>query len=178
MAKKKERSIARNYYVDLGKTAKEIAELIDVSEQTLSKWINDPEENWKEQRNAKVSNAEVGVENINQLINGLCEDRINLAAQLKKAESELEKTTDIVEKNLIVNTIQQIRKNLASIDNGVIMWNKTRSGLQKESKISFPEYMKVMEEIFMALRLWNEKFYLQTIDFQEQHLNKVASRYN
>jgi predicted transcriptional regulator len=177
MAKDKERSIARNYYVDLGKTAKEIALLTGVSEQTLSKWINDPKENWKEQRNAKISTTEVRTDNIRQLINGLCDDRMQLSEKLKAAEAKLPKALEPTAKAAINAEIGQIRQNLASIDDSVSKWNKTLYSVDKDGKVSFVDYTKVMDEIFMELRNHNEKLYLQTIDFQEQHLNKVASRY-
>jgi len=177
MAKDRERKIARNYYVDMGKTAKEIAELLGVSQQILTKWVNDPKENWKEQRNAKISNSEISTENINKLIVGLCDDRLNLAENLKKLEAELAKTKETTAKNLLVVQISSIRKNLASIDDSVSKWNKTRVNLQKENDITFTVHMKVMEEIFNDLRAYDEKLYLKTIDFQELHLNKVAGRY-
>lgn len=178
MAKKRERTIARNYYIDLGKSAKEIAELTGVSEQTLSKWINDPKENWKEQRNAKVAAPEVRTGNIRELINGLCDDRMRLADKLKVAEEKLSKAKEKSAKDAMNAEILQIRDSLASIDDSVSKWNKTLLSVDKENKISFGDYINVMQETFNALRQYDEKLYLKTVDFQEQHLNAIASRYN
>ena len=36
--------------------------------------------------------------------------------------------------------------------------------------------MEVMERIFEALRLYNEPLYMQTLDFQENHLEDVAAK--
>ncbi len=36
--------------------------------------------------------------------------------------------------------------------------------------------MEVMERIFEALRLSNEPLYMQTLDFQENHLEDVAAK--
>lgn len=166
MAKTRERSIARNYYVDLGKTAKEISLLIAVSEQTLTKWINDPKDNWKEQRLAKISNAEVRTDNLKQVINGLCEDRLTLDYQLKNAMRDKDSKAEA-----------ELRTSIARVDDALSKWNKALQALDKENKVPLNVTVKVMEEIFNELRVFNEKLYLQTIDFQEHLINKIASKY-
>lgn len=167
MAKTKERSIARNYFVELGKTAKEISELLGVSEQTISKWVNDPKENWKHQRNAKVSKTEVRTDNIRMLINCLTEDRLSLDKKLKESEA-----------NGSNEEVAELRKEIARVDDSISKWNKTLSTVDRENRISLGEYLSTMETIFQALRIHNEKVYLQTIDFQEKHINEIASRYS
>ena len=37
-------------------------------------------------------------------------------------------------------------------------------------------YIEVMESIFEALRLKDEKLYMLTLDFQEEHLHEVADK--
>lgn len=37
-------------------------------------------------------------------------------------------------------------------------------------------YIEVMEMVFEALRIKNESLYIQTLDFQEEHLNEIATR--
>lgn len=166
MAKLKERNIARHYYVENGKTAKEISDITGVSEQTLTKWINDPKDNWKDQRNSKVSKTEVRIDNIRQVINNLCDDRLKLDKSLKEAEAAKDGVA-----------VQLIRKHLAGIDDSISKWNKTLTTLDKENKVPLGVYLRIMDDIFKALSTYNEKLYLQTIDFQEEHINNVASRY-
>lgn len=169
MAKDNERRLAKIMYVDQLKDAKEISQILKVSEATLSKWVN--KEGWKEQRNAKLSTPEVQTDNIKQVINGLTEDRISLDRQLKDAERRA--ATD---KTALVE-VAAIRKNIAQVDDSISKWNKTLLSVQKEQTISFSSYMYAMEQIFNALHVYNEKLYLQTLDFQEDHLNDVARRY-
>lgn len=169
MAKENECRLAKIMYVDQLKDAKEISTILKVSEATLSKWVN--KFGWKEQRNAKLSSPEVRTDNIKQVINGLTEDRINLDRQLKDAErrSATDKAATI--------EVVLIRKNIAQVDDSISKWNKTLFNVEKEQKISFSSYMYAMEQIFNALHQYNEKIFLQTIDFQEDHLNDVARRY-
>ena len=72
--------------------------------------------------------------------------------------------------------IAQLRKQAASIDDAISKWNKRIENLNKEGKITLSLYMQVMEGIFEAMRLSNEPLYMQTLDFQENHLEDVASR--
>jgi len=164
MAKKRELKIARVMFVEQGKTAKEISRMIDVSEQTLSKWIN--ENAWRTERNARLSAPGVRTENIRQLINDLSEQRLSDTRELKQAESvgDFERCT-------------QLRSSIAKVDDAVSKWNKTLETINKESIISLSTYLSVMEMLFDALRNFDETLYLKMLDFQEVHLNEVSLKF-
>lgn len=164
MAKEREQKIARLLYVEQGKTAKEISLLIGVSEQTLTKWVN--KLGWRDQRNALIANPGVREDNIKQLINGLTEQRLELSGQLRTAETNKDSAAAF-----------DIRKQLGQIDDAVSKWNKTLQNVKKDSQISLAVYISVMEMIFDALKMYDEKLYLKMIDFQEQHLNDVSLRF-
>jgi len=72
--------------------------------------------------------------------------------------------------------IKDLRKQAAAIDDAIAKWNKRIENLHKEGKITLSIYMEVMERIFEALRLSNEPLYMQTLDFQENHLEDVAAK--
>jgi uncharacterized protein YjcR len=162
MAKDKERSIARTYFTELGKTCKEIAALINVSEQTLSGWR--AKEGWDDIRSARMSRVSVRTDNIRQIINGLAEQRIELDEELKSTEARgnAEESAKILQK-------------IAGVDDGVSKWNKTLENLTKEDKLSISDQLTVMERIFDAMRQFDEKIYLSTIDFQEYYLQKITA---
>ncbi len=164
MAKEKEHKVARIMYVEQGKTAKEISRLVDVSEQTLSKWINT--NGWRDERNARLSAPGVRTDNIKQLINDLTEQRLTLTRDLKEAEArvDLERCTEL-------------RSSIAKVDDGVSKWNKTLETINKESTVTLSMYLLVMEMIFDALRHHDEKLYLLMLDFQEVHLNEVSIKF-
>ncbi|GAF05590.1 DUF1804 family protein [Saccharicrinis fermentans] len=164
MAKEKEQKIARVLFVEQGKTAKEISRLVNVSEQTLSKWINT--KNWRAERNARLSAPGVRTDNIKQLINDLTEQRLTLTRELKEAES-----------NLDLERCTELRSSIAKVDDGVSKWNKTLETINKESTVTLSTYLAVMEMIFDALREHDEKLFLQMLDFQEVHLNDVSLKF-
>ena len=161
MAKEREQKIARIMFVEQGKTAKEISRLLNVSEPTLSKWIN--LKGWRDERNARLSAPGIRTENIKQLINQLSEERLTLSRELKQAElaSDLKRCTEL-------------RGSIARTDDAVSKWNKTLENIGKESRISLATYLSVMEMIFDSLRQFDEKLFLQMLDFQEVHLNEVS----
>jgi transposase len=162
MAKDRERSIARTYFTELGKTCKEIATLIGVSEQTLSNWR--AKEGWDDIRAARMSRVSVRTDNIRQIINGLAEQRILLDENLKRAGA-----TGNAEE------VAKILQKIAGVDDGVSKWNKTLENLTKEDKLSISDHLTVMERIFDALRQFDEKIYLSTIDFQEYYLQQITA---
>jgi hypothetical protein len=164
MAKDRELKIARILYVEQLKTAKEISGLINVSEATLSKWVE--KHNWKDQRNARISSPSVRTDNIRQLINDLSEQRIELGQQLKNAETS---------KSLEAITL--IRDNIARVDDAVSKWNKTLENVDKENRISLSTYISVMEMIFDSLSRYDEKLYMSLLDFQEVHINEVSMKF-
>jgi transposase len=166
MAKEREKKIAKILYVVHGKDAKEISKLINVSEVTLSKWVNENNAAWKKERNARISSPKVRTDNIEQIINDLSEQRITLNTQLKQAEAnqDLEETT-------------RLRESIARIDDAVAKWNKTLSSIDKDNQITLSTYIAVMEMIFDAMKEFDESLYLQTLDFQELHLNNVSLRF-
>jgi transposase-like protein len=164
MAKEKEQRIARIMFVEQGKTAKEISSLLNVSEQTLSKWVN--KFAWPAERNARLSAPGIRTENIKQLINDLTEQRLSLSRELMAAEKDGDN-----------DTCASLRSQIAKVDDAVSKWNKTLETINKESRVSLSTYLAVMEMIFDALRVYNESLYLQLLDFQEVHLNEVSMKF-
>jgi transposase len=162
MAKDKERSIARTYFTELGKTCKEISALINVSEPTLSAWR--AKEGWDDIRSARMSRVSVRTDNIRQIINGLAEQRIELDEELKGAE---------VRGN--AEEMAKILQKIAGVDDGVSKWNKTLESLTKEDKLSISDQLTIMERIFDTMRQFDEKIYLATIDFQEYYLQQLTA---
>jgi len=164
MAKEKEKKIGRIMYVEQGKQAKEICPLIGVSEATFSKWVN--EFHWKEMRSAALSNPNIRMENIKRLINELAEQRMSLTDDLKVAERGSD-----------AEDIQRIRQNIARIDDGVSKWNKALESIDKDSQTSLSVYLRVMDSIFNALQSFDSKLFMQSLAFQEQHINEIAGKY-
>jgi len=85
MAKDKERKLAKVLFVEQGKSAKQVAELVNVSEATMSKWVNDS--GWMAERSARNANPSKQLANLQQIIFGISEERIQLTKELREAEA-------------------------------------------------------------------------------------------
>ncbi|MBE9468982.1 MAG: DUF1804 domain-containing protein [Bacteroidetes bacterium] len=164
MAKIREKKIARILYVEQHKDAKEISRLINVSEPTLSKWVN--ELGWKRERNARLNSPAVRIDNIKQIINNLSEERLQLGKELKITQLE-----EDLEEN------KRLRTSIAQLDDAVSKWNKTLETINKDSQVTLTTYLAVMEMLFEALKAFDEKLYFKTLDFQEVHLNDVSLKF-
>ena len=164
MAKAKEQKVARIMYVEQGKTAKEISDLLSVTEATISKWVANG--GWKSLRAARIAMPSIRTENIRQIINQLTEDRIQYATDLREAEQE--KNAELV---------MEYHKKIAQIDDAVSKWNKTLQNIDQDNRISLSVYLQVMEMIFDDLKRYDESLYLKLIDFQDVHINEVSLRF-
>ena len=165
--KGREKGIARTYFVDLGKNCKEISVLIGVSEVTLGKWRK--AEGWDDLRAIRLSSRSIRTDNIRQIINSLSEQRIELSERLRAIEKKSKRSeADITEE-------QDLLKRIVNIDDAVSKWNKTLESTSREGKISVADHIAVMDDLFNELRKYDEKLYLQTIDFQEHYVTRLTS---
>lgn len=164
MAKDKEKQLASYYYVEKQKTAKETAVLVGITEATMNKWVN--ESGWKSQREARATSHVEQSDNIRNLISEMASQRIALSKELNKAMDGGDE-----------GDVQNIRKQLAIIDDGVSKWNKTLENINKRNKISLNIYLEIMDRIFNAMRDYDQNLFLKTIDFQEQHIGDASIKY-
>ena len=161
MAKERERRTAHILYVEQKKTAKEVAELVGVSEKTLSDWVS--KFKWKTERDARSTSPTQRINNIESIIAGLAEERIELSRRLPESEKTGNK-----------EEVDEIRKQISKLDDAVSKWNKTLRDINKESKIPLSTYLEVMQSIFEALQHYNPKLFMQTLDFQEKHIHDAS----
>lgn len=163
MAKDKERKLAYILFVEQKKTAKEISLLIGVSEKTLSGWINADDERWKKDQRLRHTSPTQRVANIEQIISNLADDRIRKSIELNDAEKKAD--TELA---------SELRKEIAKIDDAVSKWNKTLRDINKENKVPLAIYLEVMQSIFEAMQHDNPKLFMQTLNFQEKHINDIS----
>lgn len=161
MAKEKERRTAHILYIEQSKTAKEISDLLGVAEKTIGEWV--AKYGWKEERSARQASPQKRADNIKQIITNLSEDRLKLSRQIKTSEETGK-----------VDGIDELREEVSRIDDAVSKWNKTLENVEKESRISLATYLNVMDEVFTAMRLFDPKLFMSTVEFQEQHIHKIS----
>ncbi|MFY0714119.1 hypothetical protein J1D01_10610 [Seonamhaeicola sp. NFXS20] len=175
MAKDKERGIARIWYTEQNKTAKEIAEKLKLTEKTVGEWVK--KYGWKEERNARENAVDKRIDNIKSVIDDITEDRSSARTRLNELKKDLKEAIankDTDEAALIRTMISDIKKEIVGYDDAISKWNKTLENFDKENKVSLSNYLHVMDEIFKDLQAYDQSIYMSTLDFQEQHINKVS----
>lgn len=160
---KKLRKEAHDLYVNDGLSNKEISERLKVSEKSVSKWINDNEGLWKEERRAAVVNSKQQAGNIKEIIRMLAEDKLDILQRIDEAEKEGDK-----------ELVMELRKQAASLDNSVNAWGKQMENMNKENRITFSVYLEVMDRVFDAMKTANPHLYYESLDFQEAHIYDVS----
>lgn len=160
---KKLRREAHDMYVNDGLSNKEIAERLKVSEKSLSKWINENDGLWKNERRAAVINTKQQAGNIKEIIRMLAENKLDILQRIDDAECTGDK-----------DLVMELRKQAASLDNSVNAWGKQMENMNKENRITLSVYLEVMDKVFEALKVANPSLYYQTLDFQETHIYDIS----
>jgi len=160
MAKDKEKRLAYELYVQ-GKTHKEVAQLVGVTDKTISRWAMAG--NWKTIRTARLNNNISKLDNIKQILSDIADETISI-------NKEIAKTTDR-------EKLKELRKQRNQLADEAAKWNKALENLDSENKISFATYIQVMEDIFKNLREFDQRIYMKTLDFQDQLLQQKAAQY-
>lgn len=153
MAKIREQKLAQDLYIKGKRTAKDIAQLVGVSEKTVGDWVE--KFKWKERRNALLGSAQNGLLNINNLIDAYAE-------KLVEMENDPEAKQD--QKTKLVDAIAKL--------------NKTKDGFEKEHRIPYNTYINVMDLIMSDMIAKIEpKHHLVLLEFFENHTNELALKY-
>lgn len=153
MAKIREQKLAEDLYIKGKKTAKDIAQLVGVSEKTVGDWVE--KFKWKERRNALLGSAQNGLLNINNLIDAYAE-------KLVEMENDPEAKQD--QKTKLVDAIAKL--------------NKTKDGFEKEHRIPYNTYINVMDLIMSDMIAKIEpKYHIVLLEFFENHTNELALKY-
>ena len=153
MAKIREQKLAEDLYIKSKRTAKDIAQLVGVSEKTVGDWVE--KFKWKERRNALLGSAQNGLLNINNLIDIYAE---------KLVEMESDPEADNKDKVKMIDAISKL--------------NKTKDGFEKEHRIPYNTYINVMDLIMSDMIAKIEpKHHLVLLEFFENHTNELALKY-
>lgn len=153
------RRSAYEYVVEHLRDQKEVAEMLGVSEQTMSDWSR--KGGWRELREAKQQCYSTDADNNKKIIRLLSTKRLALeieaqeAGRLGNADEEL-----------------ALRKQAKGISDEISKHNKTLVTLDKENRVTLGVYIDVMESLFDALRQYDEELFDRCVDFQAQHVRK------
>jgi transposase-like protein len=164
MAKDQERKLAAVMYIEQGKTAKEIAAKLSLSENTLGKWVADG--NWKERRTAKITAGDSLIRSYRTLLQTLVDKRQLLEKEPAKRPGEDDEQR--------LERAAERDRDKVRLSDEISKINKALDNAEKENKIPLSTYIKVMESIFDSMQKDCPKIYLQLLDFQESHINNIA----
>ncbi|MFS2572855.1 DUF1804 family protein [Bacteroides thetaiotaomicron] len=154
---------AHDLYVRDGMMCKEISERINVSERSVSNWINENDALWKKERQASVISSQKQGDNLKQIINILADQKLELLRMIDEAIAEGES-----------DKVLELRKQAATLDNSVAQWGNQLKEVDKKNRITLAIYIDVMGRIFDAMKAYNAELYFKTLDFQENHLYEAA----
>ena len=131
-------------------TCKEISTRINVSERSVSSWINENDALWKKERQASVISSQKQGDNLKQIINILADQKLELLRMIDEAIAE------------------------GDSDNSVAQWGNQLKEVDKKNRITLAIYIDVMSRIFDAMKVYDADLYFKTLDFQENHLYEAA----
>ena len=156
------RHMAYEMVVEQGKTQKEAAASLGISEGTMSEWAMDG--NWRALRKTRQSSASTARENITRMISLLSEKRLRLEEDIAQAidDGDQERELDLR------NQAQQISLEMA-------YQNKSLSELNKEKQVTLGVFVDVFDEIFSALRSYDQDLFDRTIAFQTTYLRRKSN---
>lgn len=154
---------AHDLYVRDGMMCKEIYERINVSERSVSNWINENDALWKKERQASVISSQKQGDNLKQIINILADQKLELLRMIDEAIAEGES-----------DKVLELRKQAATLDNSVAQWGNQLKEVDKKNRITLAIYIDVMSRIFDAMKVYDADLYFKTLDFQENHLYEAA----
>lgn len=145
--KRNAKETAKQLFLDGKMTSKEIAEIVQVSERTLSKWVSDGK--WREDRvNRSVTPKEMEADVI-QIISALIEERKNCDDPKRRV----------------------------SIADEISKYNKLMDTLKKEHRIALHVYVNVLDELLSFSSTRYPKATPSMIEIQKAFLDHKAPEY-
>lgn len=158
------RKIAHHYYVEKGYTAKQVAEMLDITQKTAGEWVK--RYAWREEKEAREISATNRNKNRDEVLSDLATDRMKIRENILQEEAKEKPDRELT---------REWRKQISQIDDAVSKWNKAKITAEKNERVPLDVYLQVMDTIFDSLRLFSLELYTQTLDFQEQHVYNISN---
>lgn len=150
--------------VEQGKTQKEAALILRVSEKAVSDWATENDLSWKDLRKLRQSSTHTARENIQRIISLLSDKRLRLEYQINEARDAGDTDLEL-----------RLRKEANQASNEMAYNNKALAELNKEKGVTLGQYVDVFDDIFSAMRAFDPELFETTINFQSVHLRKKSN---
>lgn len=159
------RRTAYEYVVILGYDQKVVAEMLHVTEATISKWATTGKEGkWRDLREARQSCKSTDADNVKQLLRVMSQQRLEIEEQILDAQKAGDTKEEV-----------RLRKEARALSDEMSKQNKTLLNLDKENRITLGVFIDVMDEIFNSLRQFDEALWEKTIDFQSNIIRRKTN---
>ena len=149
------RRAAYELIVEQGKTQKEAAAALGVTEATISSWAM--EGDWRGLRKSRQSATSTARENIIRIISLLSEKRLELEAEISEAADTGDTKREL-----------ELRAEASSISLDL-------ADLNKDKEVTLGIFVDVFDEIFSALRQQEPALFEKTIPFQTAYLRRKSN---
>ncbi len=153
---------AFEFVVVQGLDQKDVAKMLNISEQTISKWAI--EGNWRELREVRQQCSSTDADNTKKLLQLMSKQRLELETLIHDAVKVGDNESET-----------KYRKQASSLSDEMSKINKTLLSLDSKN-FSLGSYIDVMDEIFNHLRMYDEELWVKTIDFQALHIRKMTNQ--
>ncbi len=158
------RRTAYEYVVIQGYDQKQVAEMLKITEATLSKWANTGKEGkWKDLREARQQCQSTDSDNIRKLLRVMSQQRLEIEEQILDAQKAGDTKEEV-----------RLRTEARRISDEMSKQNKTMLTLDK-SNYTLGTFIDVMDEIFNAMRQFDEGLWEKTIEFQSNLVRRKSN---
>jgi transcriptional regulator with XRE-family HTH domain len=161
---------AYEYVVVQDYTQAETAEMLGISQKTLSEWARTG--NWRELRKSRQSAASTANNNLKNIISLLSEQRLRIEQEIRDAQAAGDKDEEL-----------KLRKEASVISDDISKINKSLKDNEKSNGVTLGLIIDVMDDIFNNLRAFDLKIrcpkcgteidlYGEMIEFQSMYIQK------
>ena len=161
---------AYEYVVVQDYTQAQAAEMLNISEKTLSDWARAG--GWRDLRKARQSAVSTANNNLKNIISLLSEQRLRIEQEIREAQTSGDKDLEL-----------KLRKEASVISDDISKINKSLKDNDKSNGITLGLYIDIMDDIFNNLRVYDLKIrcpkcgteinlFDETLEFQAMLIQK------
>lgn len=158
------RRTAYEYVVIQGYDQKVVAEMLHITEATISKWATTGKEGkWKDLREGRQQCLSTDSDNVRKLLRIMSQQRLTLEELILDAQKAGEAKEEI-----------RLRQEARALSDEMSKQNKTLLTLDK-SNYTLGTFIDIMDEIFNSMRQFDEALWEKTIEFQSNIIRRKTN---
>ena len=134
------RKIAHHYYVEKNYTAKQVAEMLDITPKTVGEWVR--KYAWKQERQAREISVRSREENRDQVLSDLATDRRRIRELIMEQEASPQP-----DRELIRELRKQISRIGEQVEQGTYHSTERRAGSTGHLSTGHGQYFRLLEAL-------------------------------